>query len=47
MKAYNGNGVSPAINNDENDGYTERNGTTRRLNFLKLIFVLFLQKVNL
>ena len=25
MKAYNGNGVSPGINNDENDGYTERN----------------------
>ena len=47
MKAYNSNGVSPGINNDENDDYSDRNGTTRRLNFLKLIFVLFLQKVNL
>lgn len=33
MKAYNNNGVSPGINNDERDELTERNSATRRLNF--------------
>ena len=33
MKAYNSNGVSPGINNDERDELTERNSATRRLNF--------------